>query len=112
LSASSLIGNSVVNSLGDYLGSIEDLMIDVAGGRIAYAVVSLVGIIGLGNRLFAIPWDAFAIDTEEKKYILDIDPDVLQKAPAFDQHLWPNVTDQDWVKRVHSYYGYRPYWED
>jgi len=112
LSASSLMGNRVVNSLGEYLGKIEDLMIDVAEGRIAYAVLSFSGIMGLGNRLFAIPWDALALDTEEKKYILDLDRDMLQKAPAFDQNHWPDISDQDWVERVHTYYGYRPYWED
>ena len=40
LSASTLTGNKVVNLRKEDLGTIEDLMIDIDSGRIAYAVLS------------------------------------------------------------------------
>jgi len=85
LSASTLMGDSVVNREGDDLGGLEELMIDLIGGRIAYAVLSFGGFLGLGEKLFAIPWDALALDQEEERLILDVDEEMLEDAPGFDK---------------------------
>jgi len=63
LSASTLIGNEVRNREGEDLGRIEDFMMDRETGRVAYAVLSFGGFLGVGNKLFAVPWDAFTIDS-------------------------------------------------
>jgi sporulation protein YlmC with PRC-barrel domain len=112
MSASTLIGERVVNSEGENLGKIEEIVIDVAQGRIGYAVLSFGAIPGFGGQLFAIPWDALGVDTDENVLILDIDPDVLRTAPGFDRHHWPDMTNAAWASKIHHFYGYRPYWED
>ena len=70
LSASALKGDKVVNRQGEDLGKIEELMIDLDRGRIAYAVLSFGGFLGMGDKLFAIPWQAFGVDTAEKRLVL------------------------------------------
>ena len=64
MSAETLIGDSVVNSAGEDLGDIKAIMLDVTTGRIAYAVLSFGGFLGVGNKLFAIPWTALTLDAD------------------------------------------------
>jgi sporulation protein YlmC with PRC-barrel domain len=106
-----LIGVRVRNAAGDDLGKIEDIMLDIHQGRVGYAVLSFGGFLGLGDKLFAIPWAALTLDQEEKKFVLNLDREVLERAPGFDRHDWPDMTDPDWGGQIYSYYGYRPYWE-
>src|SRR4029450_13729436 len=72
MSASTLDGDTVVNSAGEDLGKIEDIMLDVTAGRIAYAVLSFGGFLGKGDKLFAIPWSALTLDAAEQRVILNI----------------------------------------
>jgi sporulation protein YlmC with PRC-barrel domain len=110
LSASTMMGDDVINTEGENLGSIKELMIDLEEGRIAYAVLSFGGFLGLGDKLFAIPWGAFALDTEREAFILNVDRDVLEDAPGFDEDNWPQTKDRDYVTEVYDYYDYEPYW--
>jgi sporulation protein YlmC with PRC-barrel domain len=110
LSASTMIGDEVKNSLGETLGKLEELMIDLDEGRVAYAVLSFGGFLGMGNKLFAIPWEAMAVDTEQKAVIFDVPKERLENAPGFDKDNWPKTTDREWMTEVHTYYGYDPYW--
>jgi len=68
--ADTLEGNDVVNPAGDDLGHIKGIMLDVQRGRIAYAVLSFGGFLGMGNKLFAIPWQALTLDTDDKQFVL------------------------------------------
>jgi len=111
LSASTLKGDNVVNAKGDKLGTIEELMIDLDRGCIAYAVLSFGGFLGMGDKLFAIPWNAFSVDTVEKRFVLDVKKEVLERAPGFDKSDWPNMADQTWGAKIYSHYGSRPFWE-
>lgn len=110
LSASTITGDEVVNSSGDDLGKIEDLMIDVDEGRVSYAVLSFGGFLGMGNKLFAVPWEALTVDTLNKRMILDIAKERLESAPGFDKDHWPDMADRTWGETIHSHYGQRPYW--
>ena len=105
LSADSLSGNKVVNREGDDLGKIEDLMIDVGGGEIRYAVLSFGGFLGMGDKLFAIPWDSLALDTENKRFLLNVEKDKLKDAPGFDKDNWPNMADAQFQSTITSYYA-------
>src|SRR6476646_3483702 len=111
LSASTLVGDGVRNSAGDSLGKIEHLMIDLQTGRIAYAVLSFGGFLGMGDKLFAIAWSALALDTVEKRFILNVDKELLKRAPGFDKDHWPNMADHGWGAKVFTYYGVKPYWD-
>lgn len=112
LSATTIIGDKVINSAGEQLGSIKELMMDIDKGRIAYAVLSFGGFLGFGDKLFAIPWQALTIDTENHAFILDVDKEVLEKAPGFDKENWPDNAKYEagWLLGVYEYYGYSPYW--
>ncbi|MEO8659521.1 MAG: PRC-barrel domain-containing protein [Bryobacteraceae bacterium] len=112
LTASTLTGDSVKNAAGEDLGNVDEIMIDIPSGKIAYAVVSFGGFLGMGNKLFAIPWSAFKIDEDDKTFILNIDKKTLEAAPGFDQDNWPDMADTKWASQVYTYYGVAPYWED
>jgi len=111
MAASSLEGETVVDAQGENLGEIEEIMLDVRGGRIAYAVMSVGGFLGVGEKYFAVPWHSFTMDTDNKRFILDVDKERLLKAPGFDQNEWPSMADKRWASEIHDYYGARPYWE-
>ena len=104
------MSDRVRNSLGEDLGHIEELMIDLEHQRIAYAVLSFGGFLGIGNKLFAVPLDAFSIDTEKHELILDIEREKLESAPGFDKDDWPSTSDRLWTSKVYEYYGTAPYW--
>lgn len=111
LSASTIINTRVENSAGEDLGKIEELMIDLNAGRISYAVLSFGGFLGMGDKFFAIPWDAIEVDTVEEKIVLNVDKETLQAAPGFDKDNWPDTSEHAWLVDVYDYYGYKPYWQ-
>ena len=111
MASSTLEGDDVLNRQGEKLGKIEEIMLDVPTGRIAYAVLASGGFLGLGDKLFAIPWRSLTLDPENKCFVLDIAKDRLQQAPGFDQDHWPSMADESWAQQVHTYYSVRPYWE-
>ena len=108
--AATLEGNDVFNHVDEKLGTIQDIMIDVPRGRVAYAVLSRGGILGMGEKLFAIPWSALTLDTDRKCFLLDIDLERMEDAEGFDKDNWPRMADTAWATQVHEYYGQRPYW--
>lgn len=110
LSASTMIGDSVRNDAGKELGTLEELMIDLNQGRIAYAVLSFGGFMGLGDKLFAIPFDALRLDPNNEEFVLNVDKDTLKNAPGFDKNDWPETVDHDWMMGIYEHYGYEPYW--
>lgn len=112
MAADTLEGDKVVNRKGEDLGSIEDIMIDVQRGRVAYAVMSCGGFLGLGDKLFAIPWNALTLDADRHCFVLDADRERFEKAPGFDKDHWPSMADNSWATQVHDFYGVRPYWSE
>ncbi len=110
LSGSSLKGDKVVNYKGEDLGKIEEIMIDLDRGRVAYAVLSFGGFFGMGDKLFAIPWQAFSVDVTNKQMVLNADKELLEKAPGFDKNNWPDMADLSLGSTLYGYYGYKPYW--
>src|SRR5919197_705965 len=111
MAADTLEGDDVVSAQGEDLGNIKSIMIDVPSGRVAYAVLSSGGFLGIGDKLFAIPWNALTLDADNKCFVLNVDKERLKNAPGFDKDHWPSMADQRWATEVHSYYQTRPYWE-
>lgn len=109
--AETLTGNDVVNRADEDLGEIDGIMLDVQRGRVAYAVLSVGGFLGIGDHLFAIPWGALTLDTDNKRFILDVDKERLENAPGFDKDHWPSMADTTVATQLHEYYGVRPYWQ-
>jgi sporulation protein YlmC with PRC-barrel domain len=110
LSATTLIGDRVVNPKGEDLGKIEDLMIDPEQGRVGYAVLSFGGFLGMGDKLFAVPMQALRLSREDKRFILDVDKERLKNAPGFDKNNWPDINDRSFGTTVYGYYNTKPYW--
>jgi sporulation protein YlmC with PRC-barrel domain len=112
MDAASLTGDEVINAAGDDLGKIEAIMLDVRSGRIAYAVLSFGGFLGLGSKLFAIPWPALTLDAIQQRFVLDVSRERLESAPGFDKDHWPSMADRAWATDIHEYYDIEPYWDD
>lgn len=108
----SVLGAKVINTEREDLGKIEDLVIDTKNNRVAYAILSFGGILGMGDKHFAIPWEALTFDLSEKVAVLNINKDRLQNAPGFDKDSWPDMADPSWGTQLHTHYGYKPYWND
>ncbi len=112
MGANTLIGNDVYNQKDENLGDIKEIMLDVRSGRVSYAVLSFGGFLGMGEKLFAVPWTALTLDTVNKRFVLNVEKDRLESAPGFDQDSWPNMADPSWAKSIHDYYGTKPYADD
>src|SRR5712671_6340391 len=112
LAASTLAGDGVRNPAGEDLGKVDEIMIDIPTGRVAYAVVSFGGFLRMGNKLFAIPWSVLKLDEDEKEFILDVDKSVLENAPGFDKDNWPDMADSTFRTQLYNYYKAEPYWQE
>lgn len=111
LTAKTLIGNAVRNDLKENLGTIEDFMLDLRTGKVAYAVLSFGGFLGVGDKLFAVPWSAMTLDTVEHSFVLNVPKERLKQAPGFDKDAWPDIADRQWQQAVFGFYNVTPYWE-
>jgi len=108
---SSIIGSNVKNPQGKDFGKIKDLVVSPDENRVAYAVLSSGGVLGLGEKLFAVPLSALKRAAEVNTFILELDQERLQTAPEFNQHSWPQMTDPQWIATVYTFYGLQPYWQ-
>ena len=104
---SSVVGMEVQNRKQEDLGEVNDLVIDLNSGKVEYAALSFGGILGLGDKLFAIPWDAMKLRSEDKDhfFVLEIDQERLKTTPGFDQDTWPNTADPKWNIDTHKRYA-------
>jgi sporulation protein YlmC with PRC-barrel domain len=105
MGADTLIGDDVMNRAGENLGDIKEIMLDMNTGQVAYAVLAFGGLMGMGEKLFAVPWQAMQLDTVNKCFTLDIPKEQLQNAPGFDKDAWPDMEDIQWQSQVHTFYG-------
>src|ERR1022692_3264791 len=103
----SILGAKVVNTEREELGTIEDLVIDTMDNRVAYAILSFGGFLGVGDKHFAIPWEALSFDISQKMAVLKVDKERLANAPGFDKDKWPDMADTKWGSELHSHYGYK-----
>jgi sporulation protein YlmC with PRC-barrel domain len=110
LSASTLEGDDVVNAAGTKLGTLKELMIDITSGELSYVVLSRGGLMGMGERLYAIPWGLVSIDGDNQQILLDLDEEFLDRSPGFDPDNWPEFSSQTWGEDLHRHYGVEPYW--
>ena len=108
MGADTLIGDSVVNGQDDNLGEIKEIMLDMRTGQVAYAVLAFGGFLGMGEKLFAVPWQALQLDTVNKRFMLNVDKSRLQNAPGFDPAAWPDMSDVGWSNQIHTFYGTDP----
>jgi hypothetical protein len=99
--ASEVVGMSVRDAADKDAGKIEDLLVD-RHGKVAYAVVSFGGLLGIGDKLYAVPWDAIVLDRDHKMAHLDVNKETLERAPSFAKDRYPDQNDRDWGNKTHA----------
>lgn len=103
LTASSIIGDTVEDAEGEKLGSIDNLMINLNSGMVEYVVLELGAFLGVGGKLFAIPFSALTLRPDKRVFILDRDREFLERLPGFDKKHWPDTNN-------HYYEDVNRYW--
>lgn len=93
-----LLNKEVKNRSGDHLGYLEDIAVELPSGWVAYAALSTKNAVGLGGRLFAMPFSALSWSDDSKYLVLDVKKDELDKAEGFDAKSWPDGPDARWAK--------------
>ena len=107
LPAKKIQGASVVNTKGETLGSVDDVVVDLESGKVGYAALSVGGVLGIGDKLFAVPFEEFKIthDTNNNiSFVLDVSKERLENAPGFDKAHWPDFASPQWKSQIDNYY--------
>ena len=109
--ATTIDGMRVYNSANEELGTVKDLVIDLNSGKVVYAALDFGGWLGIGDKLFAVPFHAFKYSASSKDHhgghlVLDVAKDRLKNAPGFDKSKWPDMADPTWAQPVDQFYGH------
>jgi hypothetical protein len=110
ISAGKVQGTPVYNTQGESLGEVEDVMIDKRSGKIAYAVMSFGGFLGLGNDYHPLSWNTLKYDTRQDGYIVGLTKQQLEAAPRFSRDDNPAWGNRAFEQSLHDYYRAPPYW--
>jgi sporulation protein YlmC with PRC-barrel domain len=116
-SAHKLMGRAVNGSNGEKLGDISDFVIDSQSGRIAYAVVSSGGVLGIGDTLRLVPAAALTPGVENTsasagsmnasmssdKFTVNVDKAKFDSAPKFKKDQIASLSDRR--SEIDQYYG-------
>ena len=96
---SNLIGMEIENSQGENLGEVKDIVLD-SKGKVRYVAVSYGGFMGMGDKMYAVPMEAFSLKREKGMFyddallILNVTEDQLKNEKGFDNENWPNLDDE------------------
>jgi len=105
MSTSTLSGDRVFNMQQEDLGKIDDFMLDTVNGCISYAVLSFGGILGMGNKLFAVPWKALSLDEANHRFLMDMPREHLEQMPGFDKNNWPDMASSEFETSMKGFWG-------
>ena len=101
----------LVNEQGHDLGQVQNFVIDMLAGRIAFVIVAFGGMLGISDKWFAMPWEIMTWSPEERKFIVDMPQNVLEKAPGMNKDKWMEEINSDWLAKCYLHYGLAPYWD-
>ena len=101
LSAESIMSDSIKNAEGKDLGNVKELMLNPDSGKIDYAVLSFGGFLGMGDKYFAVPWDAMEVDRDSKVMRLNMPKERLEKMEGFDKDNWPDFANPEFESNIH-----------
>jgi len=105
-----IVDKKVYNFDGEEVGQIQELVIDLNDGRVTYAIMSFGGFLGIGDKLFAVPWVSLRHDMAQDHFVMKANKDLLKNAPGFDRGNWPDLSDPTRRNQIYKYYGGEPYW--
>ncbi|MGV3485698.1 MAG: PRC-barrel domain-containing protein [Planctomycetaceae bacterium] len=108
--ASELIGTNLQNDQGQSVGEINDLVMDASSGRVRYVAVTYGGFLGVGDKLFAVPFEAFKVrqdpdDADDYVLVLNVTQQQLKGAQGFDEDNWPDMADANWARELDQRYN-------
>jgi sporulation protein YlmC with PRC-barrel domain len=103
-------GTSVYDPKGSSIGTVKRLMIEKISGKVAYAVMSFGGFLGMGEEEHTIPWNKLTYDTGLGGYRTDITEEQLKGAPTFYRDRDYDWNDRRRESELHDYYGAPYYW--
>ncbi|MFT8246391.1 PRC-barrel domain-containing protein [Roseomonas sp. BN140053] len=109
ISADKVEGTAVFNREGERLGTVEDVMLDKISGRVAFAVMSFGGFLGIGEQYHPLPWSTLNYDVQLGGYVVDMTREQLSGAPSYAAGSDVDLNDDTYGKRVYDYYK-APYW--
>jgi len=101
LTATSIIGDKVVNPAGEDIGEINNIMVNILDGEIQYLIIEFGGFLGVGEKLFAIPFSAVKLNAKDQNFTLDVDKSFLESAPGFDKEHWPETNSHYFDVNTH-----------
>ena len=107
---SKVSGTSVYNTSNENIGSIYDIMIDKRSGKVAYAIMSFGGFLGIGEDYHPLPWSKLTYNATLGGYVVDISPEQLKTGPAYPRDTTPAWGDRNYESGLHDFYGVGPYW--
>lgn len=110
ISADKVTGTAVYNQAGENLGEVYSVMIDKLSGKVAYAVMSFGGFLGIGDRYHPLPWSMLHYDTARGGYVVNIDKSTLEGAPSYGENETVDWSDPAYGRRLHEHYQVPPYW--
>jgi len=105
ISAAKVQGTDVYNTGGEHIGDLDDVMIDKTSGKVAYAVITFGGFLGMGKERRALPWSVLSYDTDKDGYVTQASDDTLKNTPDLGDY-----GDREWGTQLHKYYNVSPYW--
>lgn len=111
--ASELHGLNIQNREGKSVGEIQDLVVNANDGRVKYVAVTYGGFLGLGDKMFAVPFEAFDCrpnpdDEDEYIVVLNVSQKQLEGAEGFDEDHWPNFADRQFTEGLYKRYNVKP----
>lgn len=110
ISSARVEGTTVYNTEGDKLGSVDCLMLDKQQGKVADAVMSFGGLLGIGEKRHPLPWQTLTYDEDKDGYVVNLSKDQLERAPTLDAGDYERLKDRTFGASVYSHYGQTPYW--
>lgn len=99
-----VVGVNVKNLNDQDLGEIKEIVLEKLTGKVRYLVLSFGGFMGMGNKLFAIPWNAIHYDTKKDAFVLNMAKEKLQNAPGFEKDQYPDFEDTAWSNAIQDFY--------
>jgi hypothetical protein len=110
VAAASIRGTAVYNTAGEALGSIDDLMVDAQTGRVAYALMSFGGFLGIGERYHPLPWAMLDYDRDKRRFVVSLSKATLLEAPTYGPGEKPHWGERSYEEAIHDYYKTDRYW--
>jgi hypothetical protein len=101
----------LVNEKGQDLGQVQNFVVDMVTGRIAFVIVAFGGMLGISDRWFAMPWEIMTWSPDKNKFVMDMPTKVLETAPGMHKEKWVEDINADWLAKCYLHYGLAPYWD-